>query len=266
MLCSKCNKHVAVVYVTKMEDNRQSNEGLCLSCAKKMGIKPLEQFMGKIGISEEQLDEMNTQMTEYLQTSSTNLSEELNSEDNPLAFIDKIFEGTSEKSREEKELKNTKTKTAPKKQNQKKKYLDSFGINLIEKAISGQIDRIVGREKEIDRTIQILNRRTKNNPVLLGEPGVGKTAIAEGLALRIVEKKVPAKLLNYEIYLLDFTSIVAGTQFRGQFEARLKGVIDETKALGNIILVIDELHNIVGAGGAEGAMSAANILKPALAK
>ncbi len=266
MLCSKCNKNMAVVYVTKMEGQRQTNQGLCLSCAKKMGITPLEQLMSKMGVNEEQLDEMNTQMNNFLINSDADSVEDVTGDKNPLEFINKIFEGTSIEGQEDKSSKNAKTKTTQNKQNKKKKFLDNYGINLIDKAKNGLIDTIIGRENEIDRTIQILNRRTKNNPVLIGEPGVGKTAIAEGLAVRITEKNVPAKLQNYEIYLLDFTSIVAGTQFRGQFEARLKGIIEEAKELGNIILVIDELHNIVGAGEAEGAMSAANILKPALAK
>ena len=217
---------------------------------------------------------MSTQLSNQLLGDKSDISFDTdNDEENPLSFISKLFNKQEQPYKEEGEKtptlnkeKTTKTKTSEKKALKKKRFLDSFGINLTAKANNGEVDRVVGRNREIDRVVQILNRRTKNNPVLLGEPGVGKTAIAEGLALRIIEKRVPAKLYNSEVYLLDFTSIVAGTQFRGQFESRLKGLIEEAKKLGNIILVIDELHNIVGAGDAEGAMSAANILKPALAK
>ena len=273
MLCSQCHKNLAVVFVTKMEGNQQKNEGLCLTCAKKLGIKPLEQMMGQLGIDEEQLDSLNSQVGEYITNPEALEDKDSVDPDNPFAFINKIFSEAGFKKEQpyegkvEKEDKNAKTKTQEKKSNKKKKrQIDRFGINLTERASKGLIDRVIGRNREIDRVIQVLNRRTKNNPVLLGEPGVGKTAIAEGLALRIVEKQVPAKIYHAEVYLLDFTAIVAGTQFRGQFEARLKGIIEEVKSIGNIILVIDELHNIVGAGEAEGAMNAANILKPALAR
>ena len=273
MLCSMCKKNLAVVFVTKIEGDKHKSEGVCLSCAKKLGIKPLEQFMGQMGITEEQLDNMNSQLTDQLLNDKLEIPDDAD-EDDPLAFISRLFNNKQEQAYRDdhenhsilKKERTTKTKTSDKKTSKKKRYLDSFGINLTSKAIDGAVDRVVGRDREIDRVVQILNRRTKNNPVLLGEPGVGKTAIAEGLALRIIEKRVPAKLYNTEVYLLDFTSIVAGTQFRGQFESRLKGLIEEVKRFGNIILVIDELHNIVGAGDAEGAMSAANILKPALAK
>lgn len=171
-----------------------------------------------------------------------------------------------DKDGDDKDKNSTKTKAQDKKAGKKKKYLEMYGTNLIDKAKEGSIDKIIGRSREIERVIQILNRRTKNNPVLIGEPGVGKTAIAEGLAIRIAEKTVPVKIQNSEVYLLDMTSVVAGTQFRGQFESRMKGIIEEAKSFGNIILVIDELHNIMGAGEAEGAMNAANILKPALSR
>ena len=273
MLCSKCNKNMAVVFVTKLEGDKQNNEGLCLSCAKQLGIKPLDQLMNQMGINEEELDNLNSQMTQYMGGIQESDMTQPMEDSNPFSFINKLFDKAEKPAEREhgeravpKDEKSTKTQTADKKNTKKKKTLDSFGINLTEKAKNGLVDRVIGRHREIDRVVQILNRRTKNNPVLIGEPGVGKTAIAEGLAMRIVEKQVPAKLFNFEIYLLDFTSIVAGTQFRGQFEARLKSIVEETKALGNIILVIDELHNIVGAGEAEGAMSAANILKPALAR
>ncbi|MDK2801031.1 MAG: ATP-dependent Clp protease ATP-binding subunit ClpC [Clostridiales bacterium] len=275
MLCSKCNKNIAVVFVTKLEGDKQKSEGLCLSCAKQLGIKPLDQFMSQMGISEEQLDSLNNQMTEYLSNGKLDIMGDINhaGDNNPFSFINKLFDGQGEMTSNDhphsssaKDGKSSKTKVNDDKAHRKKKFLDNFGVNLTKRAKEGLVDRVIGRHREIDRVVQILNRRTKNNPVLLGEPGVGKTAIAEGLALRIVEKQVPAKLYNCEIYLLDFTSLVAGTQFRGQFEARLKGIIEEITDNGNIILVIDELHNIVGAGEAEGAMSAANILKPALAR
>lgn len=264
---------MAVVFVTKLEGDKQKNEGLCLSCAKQLGIKPLDQFMNQMGINEEELDNLNSQMTQYMSGIQESDVPQQGEEANPFAFINKLFDKAEKPTESEhresavpKDDKSTKTQTADKKNTRKKKTLDSFGINLTDKAKNGLVDRVIGRHREIDRVVQILNRRTKNNPVLIGEPGVGKTAIAEGLAMRIVEKQVPAKLFNSEIYLLDFTAIVAGTQFRGQFEARMKSIVEEAKALGNIILVIDELHNIVGAGEAEGAMSAANILKPALAR
>ena len=274
MLCSQCHKNIAVVFVTKMEGDQHKNEGLCLTCAKKLGIKPLDQMMGQLGIDEEQLDSLNSQMGEYLTNPEALDNQEDMEPENPFAFINKIFSQAGFKKENvneqplQKEDKHAKTKTQEKKNNikKKKRQIDKFGINLTKRASEGLIDRVIGRNREIDRVIQVLNRRTKNNPVLLGEPGVGKTAIAEGLALRIIQKQVPAKLYHAEVYLLDFTAIVAGTQFRGQFEARLKSIIEEVKSIGNIILVIDELHNIVGAGEAEGAMNAANILKPALAR
>ncbi len=260
MLCSRCKKNVAVVFITKIEGEKQVNEGLCLSCAKELGIQPLDNILKSMNIDESQLEEINEGLSE-MQTM-------MESGENPFAAFGNLMseEPPSEESVEtEPAHDHVKTKTEEKRR-KKKKALDTYGTNLVERAKMGEIDRVIGRDREIDRVMQILNRRTKNNPVLLGEPGVGKTAIAEGLALRIVEKQVPAKLLGYQVYLLDFTALVAGTQFRGQFEARLKAVIDEVKAAKNILLVIDELHNIMGAGDADGAMNAANILKPALAK
>lgn len=289
MMCSVCKENYAVVFITKIIEGKQFNEGLCISCAKKQGIQPINQLLEQSGVSEEDLDSLNKQMSSMFENidpvdignSSTATVPENNdnasSKANPFfSFINKAFsqDGGADSSKEpqkdsqeDKESKNsTRTKTQEKKNSKKKKYLDMYGSNLTEKAKEGKIDCVIGRNREIDRVVQILNRRTKNNPVLIGEPGVGKTAIAEGLAVRIAEKQVPAKLFNAEVYLLDLTGIVAGTQFRGQFESRMKGIIDEVKALGNIILVIDELHNIMGAGEAEGAMNAANILKPALAR
>ncbi|MDY4975453.1 MAG: ATP-dependent Clp protease ATP-binding subunit [Clostridia bacterium] len=265
MLCSRCHKNIAVVFLSKADGNQITNEGLCLSCAKELGIKPVEQMLSQMNIDDQQMESMMEEMNDIL--SEENISE-LASGGNPFEMFGQFLSRSPKDSPEESrssENKNTKTQTS-KKVLKKKRMLDTYGINLTKKAAEGAVDQVIKREEEIARVIRILNRRTKNNPVLLGDPGVGKSAIAEGLAVRIAEKKVPAMLLNFEVYLLDFTAIVAGTQFRGQFESRLKNIIEEAKSLGNIILVIDELHNIMGAGDAEGAMSAANILKPALAR
>ncbi|HOV25954.1 MAG TPA: ATP-dependent Clp protease ATP-binding subunit [Pseudobacteroides sp.] len=283
MMCSICKENFAVVYMTRFINGKQVQEGLCLTCAKKQGVQPINQLLDQTGMTEEDIDNLNKQVgnlfenMEFTDLSSINDLNDKSGQSNPfINFINKAFskneDGTDGKERtkepfEDKESKNnTKTKTQEKKNLKKKKYLDLYGTNLTELAKENKLDRVIGRYREIDRVVQILNRRTKNNPVLIGEPGVGKTAIAEGLAVRIAEKQVPAKLFNVEVYLLDLTGIVAGTQFRGQFESRMKGILDEVKSLGNIILVIDELHNIMGAGEAEGAMNAANILKPALAR
>ena len=273
MLCSRCNKNIAVVFVTKQEGTQTVNEGLCLTCAKELGIKPVEDLMKQMNMNEEDIEQMNEGMNELLASGNMEeLEENIMNGSNPFDFIKNFIGGgtpadESNAAEPPKETgKNQKTQTKKNSLPKKKSILDTYGTNLTREARDGKIDIVIGREKEIERAIQILNRRTKNNPVLIGEPGVGKTAIAEGIALKIAEKKVPAMLLKFEIYLLDFTALVAGTQFRGQFEQRLKSVIEEAKMRGNIIFVIDELHNIVGAGDAEGAMSAANILKPALAK
>ncbi len=274
VLCSRCKKKIAVIYVTKMEGEKQTNEGLCMSCAKDLGIKPVDDMLQQMGLDPHMIEEGMNELME----SNPELAQQLEQIPDGTApnfdFIHRIFAKSGfEQEDGPGEEKSTQTGQRPPKEKQekqekqkKRKALESYGINLNQKAQNGLIDRVVGREKEIMRVIQILNRRTKNNPVLLGSPGVGKTAIAEGLALRIVEQNVPAKLLGYEVYLVDFAALVAGTQFRGQFEARLKNLLDEAKALGNIILVIDEVHNITGAGEAEGAMNAANILKPSLAR
>ncbi len=254
MLCSRCNKNLAMVFLAKTEGNAKKNEGYCMTCAKALGIGPINDIMQQIGIDEEQLDALNRELTENPPEITKEIFEEM-------MPVMKGFFGGDEQPREEERSK-TKTKEKPAKKN----ILDQYGANLTKKARSGEIDRVIGRDTEIERITQILNRRTKNNPVLIGEPGVGKTAIAEGLAVRIAQRQVPNKLMHKEIYLLDFAAVVAGTQFRGQFEARLKSIIDYARELGNIIFVIDELHNIVAAGDAEGAMGAANILKPALAK
>ena len=271
MLCTRCNKNVAVIFVTRMEGGKTVNEGLCMPCARELGINTMQQMAGGMDMGEmENLEAQMMEMMEGMDGDELSGISEDGSDMGPFAgFLSNFFGGFPHKDQDgiKSDEKETKEKKKDKKTSEKKKkLLDTYGTNLTAKAKNGEVDMVVGREREIERLVQILNRRTKNNPALLGEPGVGKTAIAEGFAERIVNGKVPEKLLDKEVYLLDFTAIVAGTQYRGQFEARLKGIIEETKKLGNIILVIDELHNIVGAGDAEGAMSAANILKPALAR
>lgn len=288
MLCVRCKKNMAVVFINKMEaDGKQTNEGYCLSCAKELNIGAITDMIKNLGISPEEFDNMNNESMRMMQDMSESgdfdpsmfgemfgdPGEFDDSEDggatkkSPLSFLSNMFGGkmpvdgavASENSE-------AKTTAKKEKKDKNRKFLDMYGTNLTQKAKDGQIDRVIGRDAEMARVAQILNRRTKNNPVLLGEPGVGKTAIAEGLALRIVEGNVPAKLLNREIYLIDMAAMVAGTQFRGQFESRLKSLINEVKALGNIILVIDEVHILTKAGDAEGAMNAGNILKPALSR
>ena len=264
MLCTRCNKNVAVIFVTRMEGGKTVNEGLCMPCARELGINTMQQMAGGLDMGD--MENLEAQMMDMFE----NADGSPDGGENPFSsFLSNMFGGFPPSSPENGIESNEKVEKKDKgkdKHEKKKKLLDTYGINLTAKAKNGQVDMVVGRDREIERLVQILNRRTKNNPALLGEPGVGKTAIAEGFAERIVSGNVPEKLLDKEVYLLDFTAIVAGTQYRGQFEARLKGIIEETKKLGNIILVIDELHNIVGAGDAEGAMSAANILKPALAR
>lgn len=278
-LCSRCGKNPAVVFITKLEGNKTTNEGLCLQCAKSMGIAPLNQMMDHLGIKDEDLENLNNEMSEFMNNigdisspeDMQNMLENLSGgEDDeggaataPIGFLSNMFSsGDKNGNKEEK----TGTRKQARQSSKKKSMLDTYGTNLTAKAAMGKVDRVINRNDEIDRVIRILNRRTKNNPVILGEPGVGKTAIAEGLACRIFEKNVPPKLFGYQLYLIDFTALVAGTQFRGQFEARLKNLLNEATEAKNVILVIDEIHNIVAAGDAEGAMSAANILKPALAK
>ena len=273
-LCSRCQKNMAVVYIHKIENGKTAIEGLCLKCAKELNIKPVSELMQNMGITDEDIDGLTAEMTEALKG-----IEDIPPADNPddengktatFPFLSKLFGGNpppapSEPARSNRE--NSKSAdTAPKDRGQKRKFLESYCQDLTGKARAGKLDRIVGRKTELERVVQILNRRQKNNPCLIGEPGVGKTAIAEGLAQRIVDGDVPYKLLDKEVWLLDLTSLVAGTQFRGQFESRMKGLIDEIKKQGNIILFIDEVHSIVGAGDAEGSMNAANILKPALSR
>ncbi len=282
MICSVCNKNTAVVFLNKIENGKKTVEGLCYNCAKEKGINPLEVLAKNANISNEELEDMSNQFEDILKDFSENMNlealgidpenMEIDDESNPVKNIFGIFRasnnGDNEKASSTNEANdsssNKTVKVQKKQKNNKKKFLDTFGTNLTEKAKNGLLDAVIGREQEIERMTQILNRRSKNNPCLIGEPGVGKTAIAQGLAIKIANKDVPAKLLNKEVYLLDMTAIIAGTQFRGQFEARMKSLVDECKTYGNIILVIDEIHNIIGAGDAEHSMNAANILKPSL--
>ncbi|HWS41681.1 MAG TPA: ATP-dependent Clp protease ATP-binding subunit [Pseudoflavonifractor sp.] len=278
--CSRCHKNVAVIFIQKLEGGETKSEGLCLKCARELNIKPVEDMMQKMGISDDDLDGLTNEMlsafggaegAEGLVPQEESDDEDDDGRTATFPFLNKLFGGQNPQAgpgetptgdpRTTREEKN-----GNKDRSVKRKFLENYCISLTQKAADGKLDNIVGREEEIQRTIQILNRRQKNNPCLIGEPGVGKTAIAEGLALRIHSQDVPYKLLDKEVYLLDLTALVAGTQFRGQFESRMKGLIDEVKKLGNIILVIDEVHNIVGAGDAEGSMNAANILKPALSR
>ncbi len=281
-LCSRCHKNVAVIFIQKMEGGTTKSEGLCLKCAKEMGIKPVEDMMQKMGITDEDLEGLTNEMMsafggaegmEGLMAQDDGDDED--EEDGKTAtfpFLNKLFgsaqnsQGSSPERESSRPDRSEKEKGGKDAKQPKRKFLENYCISLTQKAADGKLDRIIGRDEEIQRTIQILNRRQKNNPCLIGEPGVGKTAIAEGLAQRIYQGDVPYKLLDKEVYLLDLTALVAGTQFRGQFESRMKGLIEEIRKLGNIILVIDEVHNIVGAGDAEGSMNAANILKPALSR
>ena len=267
MLCSVCKKNAAVIFINKSNDASQM-EGLCYECAKKQGINPLDALAKQANLSDSDLENMSMQFESMFNDMSEN--PDLNFEDsensdnsNSLGSIFSGLFGNSHDTEQSARNSNKKVKTE-KKQNKKHKALDNFGTNLTLKAKNNQLDMVIGRDKELERVIQILNRRTKNNPCLVGEPGVGKTAIAQGLAIKIANGNVPAKLLNKEVYLLDMTAVIAGTQFRGQFEARMKSIIDECKSCGNIILVIDEFHNIIGAGDAERSMNAADILKPSL--
>ena len=276
MLCSICKKNTAVIFINKIEDGKNSVEGLCYNCAKEKGINPLEVLAKQSNLSEDELNDMSSQLENIFNDITENISGTDGDDMQSIGpLLGNIFginkknddnsdsaEPSSERASGSQERKKVKTEKRPKEK--KKRFLDSFGTNLTEKAKQGKLDRVIGRNKEIQRITQILNRRSKNNPCLIGEPGVGKTAIAQGLAIRIAEGNVPAKLLNKEVYLIDMTAMIAGTQFRGQFESRMKSLVDECKTYGNIILVIDEIHNIIGAGDAEHSMNAANILKPSL--
>ena len=275
-LCSRCHKNVAVIFITKLEGGTSRNEGLCLKCARELGIKPIDDMMKKMGISDEDLDNLTNEMmsafggAEGMEGLMNQPKDEDGEEDEgrtaTFPFLNQLFGGGNTPAQQPAgDNPPPRTDKGPQKQ-PKRKFLDSYCISLTRRAQEGSLDPLIGRDRELERMIQVLNRRQKNNPCLIGEPGVGKTAIAEGLAQRIADRNVPYKLLDKEVYLLDLTALVAGTQFRGQFESRMKGLIEEIKKLGNIILVIDEVHNIVGAGDAEGSMNAANILKPALSR
>ena len=274
-LCSRCKKNVAVIFITKIENGVSTNEGLCLKCAKELGIKQVDDMVKQMGISDEDIENMSGEMMSLMggnPDEDGGEDDELDSQTATFPFLNKLFGGltgrqnnpNNQPAKQEPPKSEPGAPTKPAKK--KHKFLDTYCLNLTERARAGQLDRIVGREVETDRVIQILNRRQKNNPCLIGEPGVGKTAIAEGLAQKIAAGEVPFKLLDKEVFLLDMTAMVAGTKFRGQFESRMKNLIGEIKACGNIILVIDEVHNLVGAGDAEGSMNAANILKPALSR
>ena len=277
-MCSRCHKHVAVVFITKLEGGQSKNEGLCLKCAKELGIKPIDDMIQKMGITDEDLENLTSEMMsafggaegmEGLMPQDREDGDEDDGRTATFPFLNQLFGAAAGGDAEpKKDAAPRPDKNGGKGQERpvKRKFLENYCISLTQRAQEGKLDRLIGRERELERVIQILNRRQKNNPCLIGEPGVGKTAIAEGLAMKIFQGDVPYKLLDKEVYLLDLTALVAGTQFRGQFESRMKGLIEEIKKLGNIILVIDEVHNIVGAGDAEGSMNAANILKPALSR
>ncbi len=276
-LCSKCKKNVAVVFISRMnEKNEMVNEGLCLKCAAQLGLPQVEDMMKRMGITPEDLENINSEMMQAFGGAEeldapVDEGEEDDEESGKTAtfpFLNRLFNNGSNPPAEQQPPQNggSGQQGTGRKTEKKRKFLDNYCINLSQRAREGKLDAVIGREQEIERVVQILNRRQKNNPCLIGEPGVGKTAIAEGLAQRIVKGEVPFKLRQKEVYLLDLTALVAGTQFRGQFESRMKGLIEEIRKAGNVILVIDEVHNIVGAGDAEGSMNAANILKPALSR
>ena len=278
MLCSKCKKRPAVVFISTNKDDA-STQGLCIICAKELGVKPVADIMDKMGITDEDLELMQDQLDEFMTMDFNGDSDEndgfvpggapafpsfFNSMiSNPFSGKDNISGEDQKDTNKDNSKKNEKKKTE---KHKKRKHIDTYCYNLTKRARDGELDRIIGRDKEISRVIQILSRRTKNNPCLIGEPGVGKTAIAEGLAIRIADGDVPYRLKDKEVQLLDLTALVAGTQFRGQFESRIKGLVEEVKSAGNIILFIDEVHNLVSTGDAEGSMNAANILKPALSR
>ena len=274
-LCTKCKKNIAVVFITKVDNGVTMNEGFCLKCARSLGIPQIDQAVRQMGLSEDDLETLSDEMSNVFgqrddadteddeidsQTATFPLLNQLFGSANPPAQPDNLPAARKDKEEEAGEGKQGKKKP------NKHKFLDSYCMDLTGRAKEGKLDKVIGRDVETERVIQILNRRQKNNPCLIGEPGVGKTAIAEGLAQRIAAGDVPYKLRDKEVFLLDLTALVAGTQFRGQFESRMKSLIGEIKACGNIILVIDEVHNLVGAGDAEGSMNAANILKPALSR
>ncbi len=280
-LCARCHKNMAVVFINRIENGQSHQEGLCLKCARELHIKPIDDIISKMGINDEELDGLSSEMMEAMQNLSGNGDDLMNIENDDdgsdddgktatFPFLNRLFGAQNAANAENRD--NSAETERPRggkdsgERKPKRKFLDNYCISLTDRARADKLDRMIGRGEELERVIQILNRRQKNNPCLIGEPGVGKTAIAEGLAQRIASGDVPAKLRDKQVFLLDLTSLVAGTQFRGQFESRMKGLIEEIRREGNIILVIDEVHNLVGAGDAEGSMNAANILKPALSR
>ena len=280
-LCARCHKNMAVVFINRIENGQSHQEGLCLKCARELHIKPIDDIISKMGINDEELDGLSSEMMEAMQNLSGNGDDLMNIENDDdssdddgktatFPFLNRLFgaqnAANAENNRDSAETERPRGGKDGGERKSKRKFLDNYCISLTDRARAGKLDRMIGRGEELERVIQILNRRQKNNPCLIGEPGVGKTAIAEGLAQRIASGDVPAKLRDKQVFLLDLTSLVAGTQFRGQFESRMKGLIEEIRREGNIILVIDEVHNLVGAGDAEGSMNAANILKPALSR
>ena len=280
-LCARCHKNMAVVFINRIENGQSHQEGLCLKCARELHIKPIDDIISKMGINDEDLDGLSSEMMEAMQNLSgsgddlTNIENDDDSSDDDgktatFPFLNRLFGAQNAANAENRdsaaETERPRVGKDGGERKPKRKFLDNYCISLTDRARAGKLDRMIGRSEELERVIQILNRRQKNNPCLIGEPGVGKTAIAEGLAQRIASGDVPAKLRDKQVFLLDLTSLVAGTQFRGQFESRMKGLIEEIRREGNIILVIDEVHNLVGAGDAEGSMNAANILKPALSR
>ena len=280
-LCARCHKNMAVVFINRIENGQSHQEGLCLKCARELHIKPIDDIISKMGINDEDLDGLSSEMMEAMQNLSGNGDDLLNIENDDdssdddgktatFPFLNRLFGAQNAANAENRdnaaETERPRVGKDGSERKPKRKFLDNYCISLTDRARAGKLDRMIGRSEELERVIQILNRRQKNNPCLIGEPGVGKTAIAEGLAQRIASGDVPAKLHDKQVFLLDLTSLVAGTQFRGQFESRMKGLIEEIRREGNIILVIDEVHNLVGAGDAEGSMNAANILKPALSR
>ena len=280
-LCARCHKNMAVVFINRIENGQSHQEGLCLKCARELHIKPIDDIISKMGINDEELDGLSSEMMEAMQNLSGNGDDLMNIENDDdssdddgktatFPFLNRLFGAQNAANAENRdngaETERLRGGKESGERKPKRKFLDNYCISLTDRARAGKLDRMIGRSEELERVIQILNRRQKNNPCLIGEPGVGKTAIAEGLAQRIASGDVPAKLRDKQVFLLDLTSLVAGTQFRGQFESRMKGLIEEIRREGNIILVIDEVHNLVGAGDAEGSMNAANILKPALSR
>ena len=270
-ICARCKKNAAVIFITKIENGLTTNEGICLKCARELNIKPVEDIIKRMGLSDEDLDNLTDEMMDVMGGIESLAEQEDSTEDGKTAtfpFLNRLFGGPDDSTPRDfpRPGREPKENERPTSGGKKRKYLESYCISLSRRAAEGKLDRIVGRETETERVVQILNRRQKNNPCLIGEPGVGKTAIAEGLAQQIFDGVVPFKLRDKEVFLLDLTALVAGTQFRGQFESRMKGLVEEIRNHGNVILVIDEVHSLVGAGDAEGSMNAANILKPALSR